>query len=312
MKTAYLKLNRFKSLSRVLDMHPDAFEGKSDILAAKESFAVTTQNLDELISSLAHPVTFLLRTGIEIRKQLLTEFRRMCELGVLIAVKYSDNEMLRTMKTYKRMSFGIASYLLPQNAINLAAMLEPYADDAAVIGFTMEEINGFRALASDYQSALQNRREQLDDRRNARSNMNNLVKECNAILRRSIDPFVYFNAGAFPDLVSQYRLIRKGSSKRKANNTESSLLVEISGTVTDSVTGLPIANAVINLAAPETILTTDEDGCYALDDLEAGDLTLSCHYEGYVSASPVRVTAVAGDSLVVDFALVPAQQQAAA
>ena len=75
---------------------------------------------------------------------------------------------------------------------------------------------------------------------------------------------------------------------------------------------MPLANAVINLLTPETIETTDEDGVYMIEELEAGDYTLSCHMEGYEVPAAITVTAAAGENPVVDFALVPAQQQAAA
>ena len=70
-------------------------------------------------------------------------------------------------------------------------------------------------------------------------------------------------------------------------------------------TGEPLENAVITLLTPETVIETDQDGYYLLDELEAGELVFTCHLPGYEVPPEEKVTAVAGESLVVDFSLKP-------
>jgi len=80
---------------------------------------------------------------------------------------------------------------------------------------------------------------------------------------------------------------------------------DISGVITDRLTGLPIANVIINLPEHETAYTTDVDGYYLIDEIEAGPYTVSCHASGYDVPEQVTIKLSAGESVIIDFSLVP-------
>lgn len=84
----------------------------------------------------------------------------------------------------------------------------------------------------------------------------------------------------------------------------------ISGMVTDSATGLPIANAQVNACRPGVCggrAFTDENGFYTINNLSAGDYQVTAKALGYrTQRYPIAVTVVAGQTTTdINFALVP-------
>ncbi|MCX7785730.1 MAG: carboxypeptidase-like regulatory domain-containing protein [candidate division WOR-3 bacterium] len=83
----------------------------------------------------------------------------------------------------------------------------------------------------------------------------------------------------------------------------------ISGVVTDSATGLPIANAQVNACRPGSCggrAFTDANGFYTINNLSAGDYQVTAKALGYrPQRYPTAVTVVAGQTTAdINFALV--------
>ena len=77
---------------------------------------------------------------------------------------------------------------------------------------------------------------------------------------------------------------------------------EIAGTVTDADSGDPIAGATVSIEGASA--TTGEDGAYLLDDLEAGEYTVTAAAQDYESAT-ATATVERDETAPVDFALQP-------
>lgn len=76
----------------------------------------------------------------------------------------------------------------------------------------------------------------------------------------------------------------------------------VSGTVTNAVTGEPIAGATIAIDGTELTTTTDSNGAYTISGVQAGTYTITASVSGYTAQS--QPLTVDGDE-VVNFALVP-------
>jgi hypothetical protein len=124
-------------------------------------------------------------------------------------------------------------------------------------------------------------------------------------MRLQLDPFIEFNEKEFPDLFKDYMLVRGSRKRRKRIVINDPTTGEISGTVTDSVSGLPLANVTINLLEHEAAFSTDADGYYLIDEIEAGNYTVTCHTNGYEVPQAVSCEIIAGEALVIDFSLAP-------
>ena len=79
----------------------------------------------------------------------------------------------------------------------------------------------------------------------------------------------------------------------------------------DSATLQPVPGAWVNTTPSGTAVQTHSNGGF-LVYRQAGTYTVSCHLEGYEVPATRTETLVPGDSLLVDFVLVPAQQQQSA
>ena len=77
----------------------------------------------------------------------------------------------------------------------------------------------------------------------------------------------------------------------------------IDGVVTDSSSGLPIAEAVVR--AGEYLNTTDMSGYYLLSDVVEGTYTVTAAAPGYASQSKERKKVLAGEVTTVNFQLEP-------
>lgn len=77
------------------------------------------------------------------------------------------------------------------------------------------------------------------------------------------------------------------------------------GTITDSVTGLPVSNAAVVVQSPEIIVTTDALGKYFVPLRPAGTVTIFVHKDGYVDQTTGGITITEGAITVFDMQLSP-------
>ena len=80
----------------------------------------------------------------------------------------------------------------------------------------------------------------------------------------------------------------------------------IIGTVTHSVTGLPVSGAAVITTSPEIIVLTDTQGKYYVPVLAAGTYNMNVHKDGYTDQDLPSVVVTAGAITTVNFQLVAA------
>ncbi len=182
------------------------------------------------------------------------------------------------------------------------AELATYPEVAANIGITPEILEAFQQQVTEFGELLDATDAQYKDRKSDRGELLTLFPANTAILREQLEPVIRFETAANPGLYREYRIARStGARKKQGSNTE--LLLDISGIVTDITTDEPVANATVDTAASELLTTTDADGYYLFEELPAGDYILNCHASGYRLPEKVTVKAADGESLLVDFSL---------
>jgi len=311
MKSYINKHQKFKAIGRIMNNHAAAFADKSKAQAMKDGYDQLNAELSELISSLLRPISTIHRPKQASQSKLEAALAEHIGMGMLLATELDNAPLLDILKVYKSRINRVSAYKLFEMAVHVAEELESQGQLGIEYGLTAEKLAIFRDMVTEFGQTLEATGDMLKSRKSGWDQLNRLLLYCSKMLKQQIDPFVIYNEKEFPDLYREYMLLR-GSRKRRRKLASDPEPAEISGTVTDSVSGQPLAGAVINLASPESIVHTDDDGYYLLEELAAGEYTVSCHLEGYEVPAAITVTAVAGDSLVVDFALVPAQQQAAA
>lgn len=306
------KNQKYKSILRVMDNHPDALGEKEGIIAIKEKLNNNSERIGELISALINPLANVYRPKTENVQNLRNELLRMAGLGILIAKRHNDVILKASMKQYCRMSYKAASYQLSDISIQVADILNGYLDDGAILGFTADEVTAFRSLAGDVAAMIDETRFQLTERRRCREEIRDLIRSCTAIIAEEIDPFVKYVSTSYPEFVLEYKVAKRGSSKRKNNGETIVKPGEISGTIADSSTGEALEGVTVDIVALNLVTETDEDGYYAFEGLPAGTHRVSCHINGYEVPEAQVVTIGEGESKPADFGLMPASNQAAA
>lgn len=312
MKSIIRTTDEFLTLQRIMNDYPDAFEEFAKAIFYRDKFMANNERISELISMLDRPYTEYTTRKRDEATRLQSAIRNAIKIGLSVARSLQNNTMLEAFKNYRRSLWHISYHSLSELSLRVVEGISNNMEEALALGLTSKQFTDLQELSSSFREIMQSTLYDLSSRRSARRELSALVKENMEILAYHLDGLVSTLETSSPAFFNAYFTVREKKRRKRKSTSNDSQLCEITGTVTDSVTGLPIDNAVINLASPETILYTDEDGYYLVEDLVAGTYTVSCHLEGYEVPAGVTVTSAAGDSLVVDFALVPAQQQAAA
>ena len=288
-----------------MNNYPQAFENKTEALAMKADLNQQSDELTELISKLLRPASTIHRPKQDGQQKLLTVVQEYIGMGILLATHNKNMPLLDILKVYKSKVQYVSSYRLYEIAVHVAEELGKHITLGEEFGLTTERLSGFNEMITGFGETLENTGVLLTDRKSGRNDLNTKVVACSKVIRLKIDPFMIFNEQEFPDLFKDYMLVR-GSRKRKKRTAKTDITTgDISGVVTDSVTGLPLANATINILEQETAYTTDADGYYLIDELDASTYNLGCYAIGYNVPQQVVSQLTAGESLIIDFSLVP-------
>jgi len=307
MKKFINQHQKIKSIGRILDKYPAAFANKLKAQAMIADYNQNCDDLSELISQLLRPASTIHRPKQDSQQKLVTALSEFLGMGILLASHLDNKPLLDILKVYKAKMNNVSAYKLFEMADHVAEELEKRSDLALGFGISTENMLAFKGLVTDFGIVLENTGVLLTIRRSGWNDLRNKLNTCSKMIRHQIDPFIIFNEKEFPELYKDYMLIR-GSRKRRKRPTmdEDPSAGEISGVVTDCITHLPLANATINILNHESSYTTDADGYYLVEELGAGSFTISCYAPGYVVPEQVTSPIAEGESLIIDFALVPA------
>lgn len=295
----------FKSLNWVMDNYAAVFEDKPEVQSAKETFAGNNDRIGELITNLVRPRSIVYRPRQNSREKLRILLARMAGIGVIVATRQQNAPLADMFKVYKSQASRISSYKLYRNAMDVAAELTNVQALATDVGLTAALLAGFQQSVSEYGATLENTDQQLKLRKSNLQELKSLVVENTNLLKLQLDPFAEFIHETSPDFYRDYMIARRGPKNKKPAADGTDELTEMSGTVTDSITGLPVANAVLDVALLGISITSDEDGYYLFDEFPAGTHILACHATGYKLPENVTVTITDGESLSIDFSLIP-------
>jgi len=308
MKTFIKKHQKIKAICRVIDATPQAFEDKPNALEIKAKLIQLCDELTELISKLLRPISTIHRPKQDSQLKVSIALQEYIGMGILIATHLENMPLLDILKVYKSKFQYVSAYKLYEIAIHVHEELQKNSEVGVEFGLTVEKLTAFEGQITDFGETLDGTAALLTNRKSGRNQLYKKLVECSKIVRMKLDPFIVFNEKEFPELYSEYMLVR-GSRKRRKIVPKDESLTDISGIVTDSVTGLPIANATITVVEHDSTVLTDEDGYYLIDELEAGDCHVTCSAPNYEMPAEYPVTLVPGESVVLNFSLVPVVPQ---
>ncbi len=273
------KTESFLAIKRVLESHSDAFKGKPNTIAFRDSFFERTATLSQLSAAMVRPVTSLYTTRRDQRLALQQRLLLITVFEIMLAKNAQNNGMLTTFLHYKKRLRSISVAAMLQVATDELQLLDQHKSLAEALGLPATEIQDLQQLIIDLRALYELTQNQLNQRRNQRLQALVLINECQDILKFELDKFVSFHAAEWPVLAQNYSHLR-----RRRRRTQSGSIPEtsdITGTVSDATTGLPVAAALVKIIEQGWSVTTDADGDFLFDELPAGHITLSCHAPGY-------------------------------
>ncbi len=288
-----------------MDNSEEAFAEKPEVQAARTAFDSNNDKIGDIFSQLLRPVAMVRNPKQDSERRMRRSLSQMVGIGLTLATSQDNQTLLAMLKSYDLQWRRCPAYQLYEISLHVHDELGKLQEIASGNGLTAEKLVAFKLKVQEYGETLDTNNFLLGDRRKSRLDLKILIKDNNQLLRMQLDTFVRFSEDDHPSLYSSYMFLRKRKQGKSKPGIPVEYPVEITGTVTDSATGYPIANATINIVDYELITTTDSDGCYMLEELEATTYLISCYASNYQVPEAVSLTAAKGESLVVDFSLVP-------
>ncbi|MDD2962852.1 MAG: carboxypeptidase-like regulatory domain-containing protein [Bacteroidales bacterium] len=297
-------INRFKNLNAFLVSNSQLFEGKATLVEALATLQSRLYRIEELHNSLLVPITALTRDKNQQASVHLRNGRQLTKALSSAGEESANQLLIQKMSSYRR-EFN-RSNLAQQLALmaEIRALCTDQTERLAARGFDQAWLTAFDTRQATLQ-AIATQLQQVRSLRAAnRREIVSLHKEVNYILAYNFDPFMAIVDDSQPLLVESYRNLRR-LNRRKPSTGTAVVETNLSGTVTDSLTGEPVNEAVVRSTDNFYETTSDADGYYLLDELEAGPLLVTCEADGYTPATPVEVTLANGDRPTLNFSLVP-------
>lgn len=294
-------IENFSAIRRVLESNSVVFENKPNAILMKDRFITKVETLSTLEQSLVRPYKSLVAQRVGLRTQLQAQLIALVDFGIMLAKTVDDSSLLVTFTHYRRQVHSCASAKKLQMAADALALIAGHEEEAQKLGFDATAVAALQKLMSDFRLTASDTGNRLDERRNERQQKTTLVRECYRILQLELDRFVRFNAATWPAFADNYFRLRrkKGSSK---NGTDVSS--EIFGKVTDSLTGNPLAGALLHIAEENEDMTTGSDGKFNFDALPPGTFYLSCVCSGYITPETAVIRLAKDDVVEWNFQLV--------
>lgn len=299
------KNNYFNTVGMVFNNHEAAFEGFPEIIEVKDLFLSKKSRIGELLSELNKPYTEVYGVKSDSRNQLRSALRLAIGTGITVAKKQKNVPLLNSLKRYKTSLSKTNTHDLPEMANRVYTELKQNETIAVGAGLTADKLEALHELSSTFREITESTDYEFSTRKAARKELTSLVSDCNTILKDEIDAYAGHCKDTFPGFYNAYTTARTPRKSRKKKSAVNPALCDISGTVTDGVSGLTLPNVTINLQGYDLSCTTDADGYYLFDELSAGNYTVTCHTTGYNVPENVNDEVAAGESVVIDFVLMP-------
>jgi len=308
MKKFIFQYEKCKEICRVLNSCPQAYISKNEAKAMIEEFSGATENFGSQISKLLRPSSTIYRPKQYIQQMFIVSIKELIGMGILLATHLDNRSLLDILKVYKNKVVQTSAFKLYEIAMHVLEELQNNAEVAIEFGVTDEMLTAFESQIAEFGATLDTTRALLVNRKLERMDMNTTSSSCSKIIRMKLDPFIIFNEKEFPELYKEYFLVRGGRKRRKIVPKDENL-ADVSGIVTDSVTSLPIVNATITAVEQEVTAITDENGYYLIDELAEGNCHFTCSAPNYEMPAEYPLTLIAGESVSLDFSLVPVVPQ---
>lgn len=305
MKNQLLINNKFKTTNMILNQHSSVFADKPHMQAMRAEFTAKTDRIALLLDELAKPYTILTNSMRDKAERLHAKLGQTINMGIAFAASTQNTELMRNLNNYRQEYLKRSKFRLPGLSFNVYNELQPYQEQITAAGLKAAHLADLSTLNSAYTTDLQQSNMLTSTRRASRSEVKQLISECREILRKHLDFFAKNYAEDYPEFYREYAAVRNLNKPRRRRTKTGKEIADVTGTVINASTQAPVAMAILSLPDLGLMTETDEDGCYAFDELPAGTYSLSCHAPGYEVPAKANLVIAEGESLVHNISLQP-------
>lgn len=302
MKNLVLRYQKYFQIDRLFIEYVALFEGQTADMEAKTTYSAKLAEIAAIISYLMQPMSPQYKVRKSSRKVLREQARLMSGRGIALAHHLQDNELGHLMQGYYRDLLKVNSFELKEVSHQIYIKLLDHIELFANFGLSEAQLTAFKDQTESFDAKEDQTVNSLSVRKAKRQQLKLLLKESSLMLKQQFDSFALMQKDAVPEFYSRYQSLRRREPVYK-NTGELVSSSDISGMVRDGQSGMPIANATVNLLEHSFVMITGSDGLYFLEDLPPGSYTVSCHAPGYAVPEVVTVELSDDDSVVINFDL---------
>jgi hypothetical protein len=296
------RINKYKALYQILNQYAEAFEGEA--LASVESLGTLNDRFSALVSNLTRPVSLVYQNKTSRRDSFIESLQQAVKLGMAVARKTGNTALMDAATNYRREIGRTSDHKLYEMALHMNELLTPHSEMMGSLGNQTAFMVQFANQIQEFSQTLSGTGLSLNERKSGRRELNALLTECNQLLIQELDGLVATRKHTHGELYNLYTTMRMNRRSRSKVG-EKPGLSDISGMITNAVTGDPVADAQITLAQHATVTETDDDGFFAHEELHEGTYTVGCFAPGYHVPEKATVKLGYDESVEINFALQP-------
>ena len=296
------RIKKYKALYQILNQYSEAFEGEA--LASVESLGTLNDRFSALVSNLTRPVSLVYQNRTSRRDSFIESLQRSVRLGMAVARKTGNTALMDAATNYHKEIGRTSDHKLYEMALHMVELLTPHSVLIGSLGNQPAFLEQFGIQIQEFSQTLSGTGLTLNERKSGRRELNALLTECNKLLAQELDGLVEMRKNTHGELYNLYTTMRM-KRRPRSKVGEKPGLSDISGIVTDAVTGQPITDAQVTLTQHAAVTETDEDGFFAHEELHEGSYTVGCYATGYNVPPSATVKLGSDDSVEINFTLQP-------
>lgn len=306
MKKINNNFEKHRQIAMLFTEYAAAFSAITIDNSKVATYITKVNEMNDLLLEVVVPLNIIIKQRSVLNAQLREELYPVLGRVINMTKALNDVTMKNTFLYFSKelqqkpnhqklnnIAVGILDYLIQHEAEALAA------------GFTVERIEKLQQLSVEAQGSRQGANVSSSLRRVARNRIRLNTSHLNKMLRDEIDWMMADYKDSEPVLHERYRMLRQ---RRKGSKSNTIMQTDLSGTVTNQLTGEVVKNAsvrLVNANGFESI--TDTDGYYLIDAIKPGAHVASCFAPGFAAPADISFSIGENESLEVNFSLLPLQ-----
>jgi hemoglobin-like flavoprotein len=258
------------------------------------------QNITDQVYATAQLQTSVI-TGIatdktQMRKALCQQAADLAAAVFAYAVSADNNELKAQVSFPISILVRIKAGAIAATCSNISGAATANLAALNTYGITAASLADFNTAIDNYVAKIAMPRNAVSQRAHYNSLLKDLFKQGNAILKNEADKVVNQFKTTYPEFYAVYKnnriIVDPGSSP-----------TQITGTVTDSATSLPVEGSTAEIAGEAITATTDASGVFLLKTTTPGIVSVKISKAGYTDKTITGITVKLGKTTTADVQL---------